>query len=37
MTHIKDGIGWDFAFEYMPHMIEPLELCNEEIQKEVDR
>lgn len=37
MTHIKDGLGWDFAFEYMPHMIEPLELCNEEIEKEVDR
>lgn len=37
MTHIKDGLGWDFAFEYMPHLIEPLELVNEDVEKEVDR
>lgn len=37
MTHIKDGLGWNFAFEYMPHLIEPLELSNEVIEEEVDR
>lgn len=37
MTHIKDGLSWDFAFEYMPHMIEPLELSSQAIEEDVDR
>lgn len=38
MTHVKDGLGWDFAFEYIDHgYIEPLELCSAEVEAEVDR
>lgn len=41
MTHVKDGLSWDFAFEYIDHgFIEPLDLVDDsliEIEKEVDQ
>lgn len=36
LTHVKDGLSWDFAFEYMPHMIEPLFSDDPVIESEVD-
>ncbi len=38
MTHVKDGLTWDFAFQYMDHLIEPLDLsAYTEIEAEVDQ
>lgn len=37
-THVRDGLSWDFALEYMNDYIEPLDLSyTEEVEKEVDR
>lgn len=38
MTHVKDGLSWNFAFEYIDFgYIEPLEVASAEIETEVDR
>lgn len=40
-THVKDGLSWDFAFEYIDHgLIEPLDLTSDryaDIEKDVDQ
>ena len=38
MTHIKDGLSWDFAMEYMDYdFMTPLEYSDPTIEAEVDR
>lgn len=36
-TCVEDNCDWSFAFQYMDHLIEPLDFADPEIEAEVDR